>query len=247
MDARKQDVTPYFRGEDEMKWPPSFLVPKNPIMKIQITYGWGRASFTCQTEAPAQQHIHLVIAYLLFISRYFYICDKRQIAPVRQVLTDHLQGLESPDQLAPAILEVVKASLGKGEKAAFDGQFKYPQLPPTMYVEAGEDIDRVERVGQYIFRIYKKRDQWLDDLQVSLGLDTVLLPITVGLLYHYVTDKIPSENRTVLDACIAELLASQASSNFRSLKDATQTVNKVIAENLIERANPKPTAMDTGR
>jgi len=37
---------------------------------------------------------------------------------------------------------------------------------------------------------------------VSWGPLTVLLPITVGIFYHYVTDKISVENRAVLDTCI---------------------------------------------
>src|SRR5208283_2815223 len=105
-----------------MMWPPKFLAPKDPALRIQITYGWGRAAITCQGEPGLVEHNLLVVAYLLFTSTYFYSCKKSQIAPIRQLLADYAQESGPPEQLAPAIVEAVKASLYRFQKAAFDGQ-----------------------------------------------------------------------------------------------------------------------------
>ena len=215
-----------------VRWLSSASARKNSILRIQITYGWGRASIISQCKCQEQELTYLMDAYLLFLSMYFYICDKRQIAPVGKLLAEYARKSAPPDQLASVLLEIVRASFDKTQKATFADLFKYPKLPPLTYVENEGDIDRIERVGRYVVTIYKRRGRWLQDLQVSAGLDIILLPITVGILYHYVTDKIGVENRAVLDTCISELIMGQASSNCRCLQDATRLINVVITKNL---------------
>ncbi len=172
-----------------------------------------------------------MVAYLLFLSKYFYICEKRQLGPVRDLLVTYVRESAPPDHLASYLLEVVRASLDTTENAAFRDQFKYPKLPPTTYVENEGEIDRIEKIGRYAVTIYKRGGGWIDDLQVSPGFDLVLLPITVGILYHYVTDKIGVQNRAILDTCISELIAEQAFSNC-TVRDATRIANAVIVKNL---------------
>ena len=172
-----------------------------------------------------------MLSCLLYLSKYFYVCDERQIEIVRNILVQCARESGAADQLAQMIFYNIRDVLNETEKKAIAEQFIYPHRPPVRYFEGNEEIDRTERIGRYSLNIYKIGGLWHDDLEVSMGLDMVLLPITAGILYNYVTDKIPSESRIVLDSCVTALLDRQATSNFRSLKTARQLVNTVIAEN----------------
>jgi hypothetical protein len=216
------------------RWLFSAYARTHSLLRIQITFGWGRASIISQCKSQEQELTYLMVAYLLFLSKYFYICDKRQLGPVSDLVAKYARESAPPDQLASVLLETVRASFDKIENAAFADQFKYPKLPP-IFVEhepATDRIDRIELIGRYAVTIFKRGGRWLDDLQVSRGFDIVLLPITVGILYQYVTDRIGAQNRTLLDTCISELITEQAFSNGRFLRDATRIANAVIAKNL---------------
>ncbi len=215
-----------------MKWPPSFMLYKRPLLRIQITYGYGYAFFKCQADSVADEGLHFVIAYVLFLARFFYACEKRHVVPVASVLTDHLQSYAPPNQLTSDILQAVYRTFTKMEKSAFDDQFKYPLLPPTIYAEDLGDVDSIEGIGQYTFGMFKKSGCWQCDLQISLGFNLVLLPLTVGLLYNYVTDRITDEETAILKACITDFLLLIPSSNYRSYRFSTKAANKVIHNHL---------------
>ncbi len=62
-------------------------------------------------------------------------------------------------------------------------------------------------------------------------MNLILFPITVGLLYEYVTDNIDEEEREILDSCIMQFLVSLESSDYRSMREGANMVqaNVVIA------------------
>jgi len=57
-----------------------FVARKKSILRIQITYGWGRAAIISQCKCQEQEITYLMVAYLLFLSKYFYICDHGKLA-----------------------------------------------------------------------------------------------------------------------------------------------------------------------
>lgn len=214
-----------------IRWFGGAVARKDVLLRIRITFGWRRASVISECKDQAREGTYLMIAYLLFLSEYFYICDKRQRGRISDLVKKHIREAAPPDQLASVVLNAVRESLNNTERAAFAAQFKYPKTAPT-YVEKEKEVDRIERIGRYAVTIYKRKGRWLNDLQISAGFDTVLLPITVGLLYDYVSGRIVVEDRALLDSCISELIEGMASTDGKSFRGAERIVNGIIARNL---------------
>ncbi len=211
------------------RWLSGVLYRKYAAIQLQIAYGSGRAYITSECESDQQEFKYLVVAYLLFLSRYFSICDERQIKPVAKRLAEYVKDAGPADQLAGVLLETVHATLNQNEKGAVAGLFSFRNLPPLTYAVGTYSGPRM---AQYTLTTYKTGDLWSIDFYMSAGPDIVLLPIAVGILYHYVSDKIGAENRTVLNTCVSQLLAVQESSDCRSARGATRLPNMVIAKNL---------------
>ena len=204
---------------------------KNSAVQIQITYVSAEAFITSQRSSDEDEPAYLVAAYLLFLSQYFYLCDERQITPAAKCLTEHIETLGSPDQLATLLLYAVRETLTPTERDAFAELFRYPNTPPLSYAEG---TPSGSKMAKYSMTTYKTGNHWEVDPRISLGMDIVLLPITVGLLYHYVSDKIGDENMVLLDSCITQFLAVLESSDFRSIREGARSsiANMVIAKNL---------------
>lgn len=211
------------------RWLSGAMYKRHEVLRLQITFGPGRAHIVSQCGSAEPSITHLVVAYLLFLSRYFFICDERQTTPVAEHLAKYMKTNSPPSELAGALLETVHVTLNQNEKDAVTGLFSFPNLPPLTYSEGASSG---VRMAQYSLTIYKTNDLWSIDFHMSAGPDIVLLPITVGILYHYVTDKIGDENREVLTSCISQLLAAQESSDCRSVLEASRIPNMVISKNL---------------
>jgi hypothetical protein len=210
------------------RWLAGAAYKKYRAVGIQISYAPGRAHIASQYGSPEQELTHLVVAYLLFLSRYFFICDERQIRAVAQCLADYIGAPSPPGELAGVLLELVHSTLNQNEQTAVAGLFTFPNLPPLTYAE-GNAAGRT--LAQYTLTTYKTNDLWTIDFHMSVGPDIVLLPLTVGLLYHYVSDKIGKESQAVFNASILELLTAQKSSDCRSVREAVRISNAIIAKN----------------
>jgi hypothetical protein len=211
------------------RWLYGVLYRKHATIRLQITYGSGKAYITSQYESDQQEFKYLIITYILFLSRYFFICEERQTKPVSSRLAEYIKRAGSGDQLAGILLETVHATLNQKEKGAVVGLFSFRNLPPLTYTEG---TNTGAKMAQYTLTTYKRGDRWSIDFYMSAGPDIILLPITVGILYEYVSDKIGAEYRAVLDSCISQLLAAQELSDCRSARNATRLPNMVIANKL---------------
>jgi len=210
------------------RWLSSAVYRKYAAIRLEVAYGRGRAYISSQSHSSEQETTYLVAAYLLFLARYFFICDKRQIKPVGTRLAEYIRTGAPPDQLASALFETVHGTLNQNEKRAVAGLFSFPNVPPLTYTD---EPTLGAKLAQYTLTTYKTGDIWSIDFHMSAGPDVVLLPITVGILYHYVSDKIEDNKKPVLNDCISQLLAAQQSSDCRSHRDATRIPNTIIAKN----------------
>jgi hypothetical protein len=210
------------------RWLSSAVYRKYAAIRLEVAYGRGRAYISSQWDSSEYETTYLVAAYLLFLARYFFICDKRQIEPVGTRLAEYIRTGAPPAQLASALFETVHGTLNQNEKRAVAGLFSFPNLPPLTYTDEATPSAKLAR---YTLTTYKAGDIWSLDFHMSTGPDIVLLPITVGLLYHYVSDKIEDNNKPVLNNCISQFLAEQQSSDCRSHRDATRIPNTIIANN----------------
>lgn len=207
------------------------IFSKRATIRLRVVYVSGKAFITSECDSGQQESAHFIAAYLLFLSQYFFSCDKRQVTPVAKCVADHIENCGPPGQLAKLLLQAIVATLNQREKDAFAGLFSFPNCPPLTYIEGAPTGSEM---GKYTLITYTKANLWVADLRVSFWLNTILFPITVGVLYNYVADKLSDNDKALLDSCIMQLLAAQESSDYRSTREGAWSLaaNRIIAENL---------------
>ncbi len=152
----------------------------------------------------------LIAGYILFLARYFYICDDRQIKVVQSLLLNTITNAEKPGAITPKLYEIVFQTLSKAEQEATIGLFKiynrFLPIPPLMYSESEEPK---HSFAKYSFLVFERPNDHLltANFHMSSGPDIILLPITVGILYEYVVNKIQDKDKkNKLDQSIIDLL-----------------------------------------
>jgi hypothetical protein len=211
-----------------IRWLGNTLVMGKPTFRVEIIFGWGRAAIHSDPDSSEGAFSQLVTAYLLFLSEYFYICDEIQRLPARDLLMSHINEGSPPYRLTEALAQMARQFLSKAERSAFELSFKSPKDPPT-YLNNDCEIPKIQRFGRYVLTTYYRGGHWARDLKVSFGYTTILLPLTIGLLYDYVIDQIGQENRNIFDACIVDLLDMTVTPEGRGYIGADRIVNEVIA------------------
>lgn len=211
-------------------WLSDVVSQRKAVSIIRIEFGWNRATVDFQTKFHDQEKGLLVKSYLLFLAKYFCICDDRQLAPVSDEILKYAERSAGLHDLAPALLRITRSTFSDEENDAYKNTFRYPKHPPTVIDYDHSRIDRDERIGKYTFSLLKENGAWKENLRISMGLDIVLLPIAVGLLYRFVAEKIGFEHREALDLAISQLHSALAATDPRSQLLSSQAVNKVIAE-----------------
>jgi len=152
----------------------------------------------------------LIAGYILFLARYFYICDNRQTKILQDFLLNAVENAEKPGALTPKIYEIVFQTLSKAEQKATIGLFeiynKFLPIPPLTYSESEEPRHSFTKYSFFVFE--RPSDRMLTSVfHMSAGPDIILLPITIGILYEYVVDKIQSEDKkNKLNQSIIDLL-----------------------------------------
>ncbi len=91
---------------------------------VTARYGTG------EQEAP-----NLVIAYILYLSQYFFACPNCQVLPVANCLAEYVGNWGSASQLTGALLEAVRGTLSTIEARAFSDEISISVGPPITYTE----------------------------------------------------------------------------------------------------------------
>lgn len=177
----------------------------------------------------------LIIGYILFLSRYFFICDKRQVQVVREFLLNEIGNSTKSNEIAPKLYEVIFQTLNQKEKDATLGLFKtynrFFPMPPLTY---SENDNPQHLFAKYTFSVYKKSgNTGLGHFfQMTMGPDIILLPLTVGILYEYVVEKLQNKDmKKKLDKSIIDLLKGYLTTDCRSMAGQNELPNKIIIKN----------------
>lgn len=204
---------------------------KDNLLEWHLTYD----KFFVQISAKyKEQNIKddlLIASYILFLNRYFYICDERQVDIVRNVIRqkvvhDHF----NPKELTPQIYNSVLNTLYPGEQKVV-GELYINGIPPLTYKDE-KDWEPLRANAKYSFLVYERKGKIVDDFHMSFGPDIILLPITVGILYEYVIDKINDKSkRNKLDDAISDLLEAHNQVDCRSLRVFMKLPEEVLFKN----------------
>ncbi|MCX6813218.1 MAG: hypothetical protein NTV77_01885 [Candidatus Azambacteria bacterium] len=183
---------------------------KDNLLEWHLNFGPSFVKIQTYYKEQSLQDDLLIAGYILFLARYFYICDDRQIKIVRDLLLDAVEKAEKPNAIAPKLYEVIFQTLNKMEQGATIGLFeiynKFLPIPPLTYSESEEPRHSFAKYSFFIFE--RPSDRMLTSIfHMSAGPDIILLPITIGILYEYVVNKIQDkEKKNKLNQSIIDLL-----------------------------------------
>ncbi len=192
----------------------------------------------CYLEIKTSREVDdnlLVASFILFLARYFLIADDRQKGTVAGVLNDSVtRSDENP--LLPFLLytEVTKHAVSETEREAivstFSSGYNLPTapfgLPPLDYKV---EVYRGRTLAKYDFYISEASGHLYDWFYMSLGYDIILLPVTLGMMYKVVTDKLSPKGRKLLSKCILGFL--DECQTTRGALELNSLANRVLAEN----------------
>ena len=123
------------------------LVRKQSAVTLRIEFASREAFITAQYGTGEQEAPNLLIAYILYLSQYFYACDNRQVLPVANCLAEHVGNRGNPCQLTGVLLEAVRGTLSTIEARAFADKFHIRFTHPSLIAKV---LRRAEK-GQVHF------------------------------------------------------------------------------------------------
>lgn len=119
------------------------------------------------------------------------------------------------------------------EQNAINKLFQFPLFPPLTYSETKEQRRVFAKYSFFIFR-YHNDNNLRRVLHMSGGGDIIYLPLTVGLLYEYVIDKIQDKHKKEkLNQSIIDLLEAYNIIDCRSLLNSFKLPNEIIWKNRV--------------
>lgn len=175
----------------------------------------------------------LIASYILFLARYFFICDERQIDVVQDFLKNGIKDKENVKLFGGNLYEIIFQTLDESEKNATVTLFKNLSVigvPPIFYAESKNPKNKF---AKYSFFVFEKNNKIVGStFHMSLGGDIVLLPLSVGILYSYVSEKLRDKDKIKkLDSCIVQLLESYNFIDCRSIEALHGLPLDIISKN----------------
>jgi len=176
-----------------IRWLANLLTQrKDNVLEWHLNYGPSFVKIETKYKEQFLSDNLLIAGYILFLARYFFICDERQIEIVRKLLLREI-GKSRADEITPQLYEAVFQTLNQMEKDATLGLFKiYNRFLPMPPLTFSEDEEPQHSLAKYSFLIFKRSSgNGLGHIfHMSAGPDIILLPLTVGILYEYVVNKL---------------------------------------------------------
>lgn len=200
----------------------------NNLIEFHFNYD---AAF-CQIKVSNKIDINdnlLIASYLLFVARYFLICDDRQIKPMRELLLKEIWN-DKDEPATQKIYKVILNTLSQNERDAI-GKLFLLGMPPLFY-STTEDVTK--SYAKYSFSVIKNNEELRTVFNMSVGPDKILLPLTVGIFYEFIMNTLGDKGRVeLLNYIIIKLLKSYEFSDCRSLTDNIRLPNEILRQNNI--------------
>ena len=219
-----------------IRWLANLLTQrKDNVLEWHLNYGPSFVKIQTNHKEQFLADDLLIASYVLFLARYFYICDDRQTNVMRDFLLDEVEKSQKPNEITPKLYEVVFQTLNQIEKDATIGLFKiYNRFLPIPPLTFSEDEEPRHSFAKYKFLVFEHADNnGLGSIfHMSAGPDIILLPLSVGILYEYVVNKLrDKDKKEKLDNSIVDLLKKHAVVDCRSIAGLNELPNEVIGNN----------------
>lgn len=177
----------------------------------------------------------LIASYILFLARYFYICDERQTEVIKDLLRNEIGNKKNNyKELSSKIWDAIWQTLNETERHAVSNLYSniFRGMPPLSYSE--EETNR--SYAKYSFLVFERRNDYLTSIfQMSAGADIIFLPLTVAVLYVFVVNKLRDKNKKeILNKAIVDLLEAYNKVDCRSLAGLERLPVEIINQNNID-------------
>lgn len=208
---------------------------KDNILEWHLNYGPSFVRIQTNHKEQFLPDDLLIAGYILFLARYFYICDDRQIDVLRNFLLEEIGKSQKANEITPKLYEVIFQTLNQMEKDATLGLFKiYNRFLPMPPLTFSEDEEPRHSFAKYKFLVFERSggNSLGHIFHMSAGPDIILLPLTVGILYEYVVNKLrDKDKKEKLDNSIIDLLKNHSVIDCRSMAGQNESPNEVISNN----------------
>jgi len=201
---------------------------KDNVLEWHLNYGSSFIKIRTKHKEQFLPDDLLIASYILFLARYFYICDDRQEDIVRNFLLNTINKSEKTDRITSKLFYEMLETLTQMERHAVYGLF---EAPPMIYFENEEPK---HSFAKYDFLVFERAGgNGLGHIfHMSAGPDIILLPLTVGILYDYVMNKLRNKDKKEkLDNSITDLLKKHSGVDCRSMAGQNELPNEVISNN----------------
>ncbi len=200
---------------------------KDNLLEWHFNYGGSYMRIDTRHKEQFLADNLLIASYIFFLARYFYICDSRQIQVMRNCLEQEIGRIE-PKELPTKIWDAISQTLSEMEFKAVYGLFTMG-IPPLDYSEEDEPS---HSFSKYSFLVFEKNNNLTSTFYMSSGPDIVFLPLTVGILYEFVVDKLKDKSKKeILDTFIINLLNAHYQTDCRSLVALNKLPVEIIIKN----------------
>ena len=219
-----------------IRWLANLLTQrKDNVLEWHLNYGPSFVKIQTNHKEQFLADDLSIASYILFLARYFYICDDRQTNIVRDFLSNEIKKSQKPNEITPKLYEVVFQTLNQMEKDATIGLFKiYNRFLPIPPLTFSEDEEPRHSFAKYKFLVFERAGGrgLASILHMSAGPDIILLPLTIGILYDYVVNKLRNKDKKeTLDHSLIDLLEKHKVVNCRSMAGLNELPNEVIGNN----------------
>lgn len=208
---------------------------KGNVLEWHLNYGPSFVNIKTRQQGQSLPDGLLIASYILFLARYFYICDERQVDIVRNFLLEQIKESNKPNEITPRLYEVIFQALSQTEKNVTLDLFRtYSRVLPIPPLTFSEDEEPSHSFAKYNFLVFERTGgNGLSHIfHMSTGPDIILLPLTVGILYEYVTNKLrDKDKKEKLDNSIIDLLKKHSVVDCRSIAGQTELPNEIIGNN----------------
>ncbi len=201
---------------------------KDNVLEWHLNYGSSFIKIQTNHKEQFLPDDLLIASYILFLARYFYICDDRQEDVVRNFLLNTINKSEKTDRITSKLFYAVLETLTQMERYVAYDLF---EAPPMIY---SENEEPKHSFAKYKFLVFERAggNRLGHIFHMSAGPDIVLLPLTVGILYDYVINKLRDKNKKEkLDNSIIDLLKKHSAVDCRSMAGQNELPNEVISNN----------------
>ncbi len=196
------------------------------VLSVHLSFGRSRCTVRLEHKATRLDHELLVATYLLFVARYFFVCDLRQVGPVKSCLLSCFSEEGATIQrLTQAIYDEVFKTLGAAERWALEGLFQDGN-PPMTFSE--DDYPEEHSLATYSFLVFGAFPKVHATFHISQGPDIVLLPIALGIVYQVVSEKLTAAENEALRLGVLRLLKAYDRVDCRSVTALTMLPNEIL-------------------